>query len=111
MTRPGVKPDEKMSICSSTPQHGGYTNSSLLEGDVKVRKCLVMLILRNCMSENGCDFDHSLQNNSGNRDKKTYVFCTTLQTRMCIGVLKSINMFFHLFIAMEYAFTLFFHCQ
>ena len=28
-----------MSICSSTPQHGGYTNSSLLEGDVKVRKC------------------------------------------------------------------------
>ena len=35
LTRPGVKPDEKMSICSSTPQHGGYTNSSLLEGDVK----------------------------------------------------------------------------
>ena len=30
-----VNPDEKMSICSSTPQHGGYTNSSLLEGDVK----------------------------------------------------------------------------
>ena len=31
---PGVKPDEKMSNCSSTPQHGGYTNSSLVEGDV-----------------------------------------------------------------------------
>ena len=29
-----------MSICSSTPQHGGYTNSSLLEGDVKVRKIM-----------------------------------------------------------------------
>ena len=85
-----------------------YTNSSLLEGDVKVRKCLAMLFLRNCMSENGCHFDHSLQNNSGNRDKKTYVFCPTLQTRMCIGVLKSIIMFFHSFIAMEYAFALFF---
>ena len=38
LTRLGVKPDEKMiisMICSSTPQHGGYTNSSLLEGDVK----------------------------------------------------------------------------
>ena len=45
-----VKPDEKMSIRSSTPQHGGYTNSSLLEGDVKVRKCHAMLFLRNCMS-------------------------------------------------------------
>ena len=31
--------DEKMSICSSTPQdHWGYTNSSLLESDLKVRK-------------------------------------------------------------------------
>ena len=49
LTRPGVKLDE-MSICSSTPQHGGYTNSSLLEGDVKVRKCHAMLFLRTCMS-------------------------------------------------------------
>ena len=32
----------------------------------------------------------------------------TLQTRTCIGVLKSIIMFFHSFIAMEYAFTFFF---
>ena len=30
LTRPGIKLDEKMNICSSTPQHGGYTNSSLL---------------------------------------------------------------------------------
>ena len=36
------------------------------------------------------------------------VLCPTLQTRTCIGVLKSIIMFFHSFIAMEYAFTLFF---
>ena len=48
--------------------------------------------------------------NSGNRDNKTYVLCLTLQKRTCIGVLKSIIMFFHSFIAMEYAFTLFFHC-
>ena len=32
--------------------------------------------------------DHSLQNNSGNRDNKTYVLFPTLQTRTCIGVLK-----------------------
>ena len=37
-----------------------------------------------------------------------HVLCPTLQTRTCIGVLKSIIMFFHSFIAMEYAFTLFF---
>ena len=45
LTRPGVKLDEKMSICSSTPQdHGGmYTNSSLLESDLRERKCHAML--------------------------------------------------------------------
>ena len=37
-----------------------------------------------------------------------HVLCPTLLTRTCIGVLKSIIMFFHSFIAMEYAFTLFF---
>ena len=37
-----------------------------------------------------------------------HMLCPTLQTRTCIGVLKSIIMFFHSFIAMEYAFTLFF---
>ena len=64
---------------------------------------------RNAILKNlyGCDFDHSLQNNSANRDNKTYVLCPTLQTRTCIGVLKSIIMFFHSFIAVEYAFTLF----
>ena len=37
LTRPGVKHDEEMGICSSTPQaHGGYTNSSLLESDLKM---------------------------------------------------------------------------
>ena len=39
-----------ISICSSTPQHGGCTNSSLLEGDVKVRECYAMLFLKTCMS-------------------------------------------------------------
>ena len=39
LTHPGVKHDEDMSICSSTPQaHGGYINSSLLESDLKVSK-------------------------------------------------------------------------
>ena len=41
---------EKISTCSLTPEHGEYTNSSLLEGDVKVRKCHAMLFLRTCMS-------------------------------------------------------------
>ena len=50
LTRLGVKLDEKMSICSSTQEHGGYTNSSLLEGDVKGRKCHVMLFLKTYMS-------------------------------------------------------------
>ena len=37
LTRPGVKHDEEMSICSSTPQaHRGYINSSLLESDLKM---------------------------------------------------------------------------
>ena len=51
LTRLGVKPDEKMSICSLTPQHGGYTNSSSLEGDVKVRKCHAMLFLRSSQAK------------------------------------------------------------
>ena len=37
LTRPGIKHDEEMSICSSTPQaHRGYINSSLLESDLKM---------------------------------------------------------------------------
>ena len=37
LTRPGVKHDEEMSICSSTPQaHRGCINSSLLESDLKM---------------------------------------------------------------------------
>ena len=37
-----------MSICSCTRQdHGGYTNSSWLESDVKVRKCDAMLFFEN----------------------------------------------------------------
>ena len=40
LTRQGVELDEKMSICSSTPQHGGYKNSSLLEDDLKLRNVM-----------------------------------------------------------------------
>ena len=40
LTRQGVELDEKMSICSSTPQHGGYKNSSLLQNDVKLRNVM-----------------------------------------------------------------------
>ena len=40
LTRQGVKLNEKISICSSTPQHGGYKNSSLLEDDVKLRNVM-----------------------------------------------------------------------
>ena len=37
LTRPGVKHDEEMSICSSIPRaHRGYINSSLLESDLKM---------------------------------------------------------------------------
>ena len=53
LTPPGVKRDEKMSICSSIPQdHWGYTNSSLLESDLKVRKSQAIVFLRTCMSQN-----------------------------------------------------------
>ena len=43
-----VKLDEKMNICCSTqPQdHRGYTNSSLVESDLKVRNCDAMLFLK-----------------------------------------------------------------
>ena len=52
LTRPGVKRDEKMSICSSIPQdHCGYTNSSLLESDLKVRKSHAIVFLKTCMSQ------------------------------------------------------------
>ena len=37
LTRPGVKHDEEMSICSPTPQaHRVYIDSSLLESDLKM---------------------------------------------------------------------------
>ena len=43
-----TRPDEKMSICSSTPQdYGGYTNSSWLESDLEVRKCHAMQFFEN----------------------------------------------------------------
>ena len=48
LDRPGGKLEERMSICSSTPQdHGGYTSSGWLESDLKVRKCDAMLFFEN----------------------------------------------------------------
>ena len=52
LTRPGVKLDEKMNNYSSDSERSrGYTNSSLLESDLKVRKYHVMLFLRTHMSQ------------------------------------------------------------
>ena len=54
VTRPGVKLDKKMSICSSTTSHArsqGISKFQLLESDQKVRKCHAMLFLRSCMSQ------------------------------------------------------------
>ena len=62
--------------------HWGYTNSSLLESDLKVRKYHAAWA-----RTDGCDFDHSLQNNSRNRDNKTYVLRRSSQTR-CIDSVK-----------------------
>ena len=51
LTRPGVKLDEKMSNYSSDSERSrGYANFSLLESDLKVRKCHAMLFLRTCMA-------------------------------------------------------------
>ena len=51
LTRPGVKRDEEMSICSSTPQaHRGYINSSLLESDLNMSEshANVVSLMRMC---------------------------------------------------------------
>ena len=46
LTRPGVKHDEEMIICSSTPQaHRGYINSSLLESDLKMSESHVNYVV------------------------------------------------------------------
>ena len=69
-----------------------------------VRKCRAMLFLKEPVwEENRCDFDHKLQNNSGNGDKKTYVLRPTSR---CIGFVK--HMFFHSFIAMKCLHIVFF---
>ena len=45
LTRPGVKHEEEMSICSSTPQaHRGYTNYSLLESDLKMSESHAIVV-------------------------------------------------------------------
>ena len=76
---------EKMSICSSTPQHGGYTDSSLLEGDVKVRKCHVMLFLRTCMSQKWMISTISFKVTAEIEIRK-HTFCIVLRRR-CVSAL------------------------
>ena len=87
MTRPGVKLDEKMSICSLTPQHEGYTNSSWLEGDVKVRKCHAMLFFKN-LYEPEMDVILTISFKiTAEMEITKHVLLPTLETRTCIGVL------------------------
>ena len=51
--------DEEMSICSSNPQdHGGNTNSSWLESDLKVRKCHAMLFFESLYEPKTDRLDH-----------------------------------------------------
>ena len=50
LTRPGVKSDETDEHLLFDSATRRYTNSSLLQGDVKVRKCHAMLFLRTSMS-------------------------------------------------------------
>ena len=83
LTRPGAKVvnvDENMSTCSSTPQdHGEYTNSCLLESDLKERKCHTLL--KN-MYEPKMDviLTISLKITAGIRIRK-HIFCILLRRR------------------------------
>ena len=66
LTRPGVKHDEEMIICSSTPQaHGGYLSSSflsssLLESDLKMSKSHTNVV---SFDENVSHFSHLFERN------------------------------------------------
>ena len=97
-----VKLDEKMSICSSTPPqyHGGYANPSLVESDLKVRKCHAMLFLRTCMILT-ISFKITAE-----IEKTEHMFCVLLRRR---GVPAFVNaqLFFHTFIAMECVYIVF----
>ena len=83
LTRLGVKHDEEMSICSSTPQvHGGYINSSLLESDLKICHVDVVSFDEN-MSDNVSDLSiitkfyegnkHSLMNKTAMENRTNIV--------------------------------------
>ena len=51
--------DEEMSICSSNPQdHGGNTNSSWLESDLKVGKCHAILFFESLHEPKTDRLDH-----------------------------------------------------
>ena len=75
LTRPGVKHDEEMSICSSTPQaHRGYINSSLLESDLK-------------MSESHASFDENVSTLSNLYERNEHLLMneTTVENMTTIG--------------------------
>ena len=91
-----------MSICSSTPQQGGDTNSSLLEGDGKMSCHAILKNLYEAKMDVILTICFKI---TAEIEITKHMFCPTLQTRTCIGILKSIIMFFHSFIAIEYAFT------
>ena len=75
---------------------------------MKVRKCHAMLFLRTCMNQKKKVILTIRLKITAEIEITKHVLCPTLQTRTCIGVLKSIIMVFHSFTAMEYAFKLFF---
>ena len=91
-------PDGRMSICSLTlPDHGGYTNSSWLESDLKMRKCQpkldVILTIRFKIS--------------AEIKIREYMFCVLSRRRV---VLALYGIWYVLSLPWN-TFTLFFYCQ
>ena len=76
LTRPGVKHDEEMSICSSTPQaHRGYTNSSLLESDLKMSESHANVV---SFDENESTLSNLYERNETKRNETTVENMTTI---------------------------------
>ena len=74
-----------MSICSSTPQNRGHTNSRLVEGDVKVTKCHAMLFLKT-LNEPKMDVILTISFKiTAEIETTKHMLCVLLQTRTCIG--------------------------
>ena len=105
-----AKLDEKMSICSSTPpqDHGGYTNSSLVESDLKVRKCHAMLFFNKNLYETKMDAILTISFKiTAEVEITEHIFCVLLRRRGVPAFCKA-QLFFHSFIAMECVYIVFF---